>query len=82
MRQHGAEELGRDLEVAIRLELGRAGRTDMMQHENGADACEDWSQQNMRAGKIKRTQAGADDVVAELLHQEWLAGASWLEING
>ena len=68
--------------MTVGLELSIAGWPHMVQHENGADACEDWSQQNMRAGKIKRTQAGADDVVAELLHQEWLAGASWLEING
>jgi hypothetical protein len=42
----------------------------MVQHENSADACEDWPQQKMRTGEIKRSQSGADDVVAELLHRE------------
>jgi hypothetical protein len=45
-----------------------------MQHENSADACEDWSQQIMCTSEIKRSQPGADDVVAKLLHQVWLAG--------
>ena len=35
-----------DLEMAIGLEFGvAAGGTDMVQHEDGADACEDRSQQ-------------------------------------
>jgi hypothetical protein len=42
----------------------------MVQHENGADTGEDRPQKKMRAGEIKRSQSGADDVVAELLHQE------------
>jgi hypothetical protein len=28
----------------------------------------------MRTGEVKRSQSGADDVVAKLLHREWLAG--------
>jgi hypothetical protein len=32
----------------------------------------------MRPGKIKRSQSGADDVVAKLLHDVWLAG--WAEL--
>jgi hypothetical protein len=46
----------------------------MMQHENGADACEDWSQQIMRAGEVERSQSSPDDGVAKLLHcTRWLA---------
>ena len=46
----------------------------MVKHENGADAREDRPQQIMRPGKIQRSQSGADDLIAKLLHQEWLAG--------
>ena len=60
---------GVDLEMMVGLEFGVAARADMVQHENGADACEDRPQQIMRAGEIQRFQSGADDVVAELLHQ-------------
>ena len=74
MRQHRAQEFRCDLEMVVGLELGVAARPDMVQHENGADACEDRSQQMMRAGEIKRAQSGADDVVAKLLHSGWLAG--------
>ena len=70
MRQHRAQEFRLDLEVTIGLELGVAARADMVQHENGADAREDRSQQMMRAGEVKRFQAGADDVVAKLLHRD------------
>ena len=68
MRQHRAQKFRLDLEMVVRLELGVAARADMMQHENGADACEDWSQQDMRAGEVKRLQPGANNGVAELLH--------------
>ena len=61
---------GVDFEVMIGLERGVAARADMVQHENGADACEDRPQQMMRAGEIQRFQPGADDGVAELLHQD------------
>ena len=40
----------------------------MVQHENGADACEDWSQQTCAPEKYKRLQPGADNGVSELLH--------------
>jgi hypothetical protein len=46
----------------------------MMQHENGADSRENRSQQMMRSGEVKRLQSGADDVLAKMLHQGWLAG--------
>ena len=68
VRQHRAQELRRDLEMMIGLELGVTARADMVQHENGADAREDRPQQMMRAGEVKRSQSGADDVVAKLLH--------------
>ncbi len=74
MRQHRTQEFRRDLEMMVGLELGVAARADMVQHENGADAREDRSQQIMRSGEVQRFQSGADDVVAKLLHQEWLAG--------
>ena len=68
VRQHRAQELGRHFQMTIRLELGVTGRADMMQHENSADAGEDRPQQVVCAGKVKRFQSGADDVVAKLLH--------------
>jgi hypothetical protein len=40
----------------------------MVQHEDGADTCEDWSQQEMRAGKVKRLQSGTNNGVAEQFH--------------
>ncbi len=69
MRQHRAQEFRLDLEVMIGLELGVAAGTHMVQHENSADACEDWSQQIMRAGEVKRLQPGSDNGVAEYFHQ-------------
>jgi hypothetical protein len=74
MRQHRAQEFGRDLQMMIGLELAVTARADMMQHENATDARKDRSQQMMRAGEVKRSQPGANNVVAELLHQKWLAG--------
>ena len=76
MRQHRAQEFRLDLEMMIGLELGVAARADVVQHENGADACEDRPQQMMRAGEIKRFQPGADDGVAECFIKAWLAGWS------
>ena len=70
MRQHRAQEFRRDLEMPIGLELAVAGRADVVQHENSADPCENWSQQIMRTAEVKRSQSGADNIVAELLHQE------------
>jgi hypothetical protein len=69
MREHRAQEVGLDLEMVIGLEFGTAAGADVVQHENGADACEDWPQQVMRTGEIKRFQSGADNGVAELFHQ-------------
>ncbi len=69
MRQHRAQEFRLDLEMMVGLKLGAAAGADMVQHENGADACEDWSQQIMRAGEVERFQSGADNGVAEQFHQ-------------
>src|SRR6195256_5606767 len=55
--------------MMIGLELGVTARADMVQHENGADAREDRPQQIMRPGEVKRSQSGANDVVAKLLHE-------------
>ena len=52
MRQHRAQEVGRNLKVTIGLEFGVAVRADMVQHENGADAREDRPQQIMRPGEV------------------------------
>jgi hypothetical protein len=41
----------------------------MVQHENSADACEDWSQQIMRTGEVKGLQPGAYDGVTKHFHQ-------------
>ena len=68
MRQHRAQEVRLDLEMAVGLEFGVAARAHVVQHENGADTCEDWSQQVMRSGEVKRFQPGADNGVAELFH--------------
>ena len=70
MRQHRAQEFRLDLEMMVGLELGVAARADVVQHENDADACEDWSQQVMRAGEVERFQSGADNGVAEQFHRE------------
>ena len=69
MRQHRAQELRFDLKMIIGLEFHVAARADVVQHENSADACEDWSQQIMRTGEVKRFQSGADNGVAEHFHQ-------------
>jgi hypothetical protein len=74
MREHRAQEVGLDLEMVIGLEFGTAAGADVVQHKNGADACEDWPQQVMRTGEIKRFQSGADNGVAELFHQGVAAG--------
>ena len=68
MRKHRTQEFRFDLEMMVRLERGIAPRADVMQHENGADACEDWSQQDMRTREVKRFQPGADNGASELLH--------------
>src|SRR5258708_4317640 len=56
--------------MTIGLEFGVTAGADMMKHENGADAGENRPQQVMRPGEVQRTQAGADDVAAKLLHAE------------
>ena len=60
--------------MMVGLEVSAVARADVMQHENGADARKNRPQQTMRARKIQRFQAGADDGAAELLHQAWLTG--------
>ncbi len=44
MAQRGAQEIGGDFEVPVRLERGLAGRPHMVQHENGADARQERAQ--------------------------------------
>ena len=74
VRQHRTQELRRYFEMVIGLELGLATRPHVVQHENGADAREDRPQQMMGTGEVQRPESGADDVVAKLLHQKWMAG--------
>ncbi len=68
MRQYGAQELRLNLQMMVRLKLAFAPRAHMVQHEDGADTCEDWSQQEMRAGKVKSLQSGTNNGVAEQFH--------------
>ena len=70
MRQRRPQEIRLDLEVMVGLKRIVAAGTDVVQHENDADACEDWSQQVVRAGEVQRFQAGADDGVAKLFHRD------------
>ena len=64
MRQRRAQELGRDLEMTVGLKPAIAAGTDVVQHENGADTCEQWSQQVMRPGEVECFEPGADDGAA------------------
>ena len=73
MRQHGAQKLRFDLEMMVGLEFRVTAGPHMVQHENSADACEDWSQQIMRTGEVKRLQSGTDNGVAEHFHQGLVA---------
>ncbi len=68
MRQHLAQELRRDFEVPVGLEHIVAGRANVVQHEDGADASQQRPQHVMRTAEIQRVEAGANDVVAKLLH--------------
>ena len=68
VRQRRAQEIRRDFEMTIGLERAAAPRADVVQREDGSDPGEDRSQQLMGAAEIQRFQAGADDVVAKLLH--------------
>ena len=70
MRQHRPQELRLDLEMMIGLKRAVAPRADVVQHENDADTCEDWSQQVMRSGEVQRFQSGADDGVAKQFHRD------------
>ena len=49
MRQHRPQELRLDLEMMVGLKRAVAAGTDVVQHENDADAREDWSQQIVRS---------------------------------
>ena len=69
MRQHRAQEVRRDLEMMVGLERVAAPRANVVQHEDGADAGEDRSQQDVRARKIQRLHPGTDHGVAELFHE-------------
>ena len=69
MRQHLAQERRLDLEVTVGLEFGVAAGANVVQHENGAHAGKNRPQQVMRAGAVKRFQAGANDGGTELAHQ-------------
>ena len=68
MRQHRPQEFRLDLEMMIGLKPAVAAGADVVQHENGADTREDWSQQVMRAGEVQRFQSGANDGVAKQFH--------------
>ena len=62
---------GADAEVmAEAARMVVAAGADVVQHENDADACEDWSQQVMRPGEVQRFQSGADDGVAKRFHRD------------
>ena len=77
MRQHLAQEIGRDFEMTVGLEQAAARRANVMQHEDGADARQDRPQHMVRAGEVQRIEAGANDVVAKLLH----GGGLWPMIS-
>ena len=68
MRQHLAQEVRCDFQMPVGLEHIVAGRADVVQHEDGADARKPRSQHMMRAGVVQRIEAGANDVIAKLLH--------------
>ena len=70
MRQHRARNSGA-ISRCVGLKLGVAVGPDMVQHENGADACEDRPQQMMRAGEVKCLQPGADDVCCGAASSGW-----------
>ena len=69
MLQGRAQEFRLDLKMTVGLEFAVAAGSDLVQHENGADACENRSQQIMRTGEVKRFQSGTDNGVAEHFHQ-------------
>ncbi len=69
MLQHRAQEFRLDLEMMIGLKFGVAAGPHVVQHENDADTCENWSQQVVGSGKIEGSQPGADNGVAEQFHQ-------------
>ncbi len=60
----------RDFEVPVGLEHIVAGGTDVMQHEDGADARQDRPQHMMRAGEVQRVEADAED-------RRYCEAASW-----
>jgi hypothetical protein len=68
--QHRPQEFRLDLEVMVGLKLAVATGADVMQHENDANTCEDWSQQKVRAGEVQRFQSGANDGVAKQFHRD------------
>jgi hypothetical protein len=65
---------GRYFQVPVRLEITGAARAYVVQHENCTDARKDRTQQDMRPREIERSQAGAYNGIAELLHSRKLAG--------
>jgi hypothetical protein len=56
--------------MMVGLERHVAARPHVMQHEDGADAGEQRTQQMMRPGQGQRAEARADDGIAKLLHQK------------
>ena len=68
MRQHLAQELGRDFEMTVRLEFCRAAGPHMMQRVDRAHAGENRAQPDMRAAEIQRFQAGANKTFAKSPH--------------
>jgi hypothetical protein len=70
VRQRRPQELRFDLKMMIGLKRAVVAGADVVQHENDADTCEDWSQQVMRSGEVQRFQSGADDGVAKQFHRD------------
>ena len=64
MRERGAQEIGRDFQVSVRLERVGAHRPDVVQHEDGADACEQRSQEVVGTAEIECLEPGAEDAAA------------------
>ena len=64
MVERRAQEVRRDFEVPVRLERVVPRRPDVVQHEDGADACEQGSQQAVRTAEIECLEPGAEDVAA------------------
>jgi hypothetical protein len=74
VREHRAQECGRDLQMTVGLEGVVAARSNVVQHENRTDARKNRAQHSMRACEIQRSQSGADNGIAKLLHASEVIG--------